>query len=314
MSTLSLPPLPVCPKDDAVQLHQSFKWLGCDAKAVISIVAHRDATQRSLIQHEYKQLYSEDLLKRLANELHGRLETAVLMWMHDPVGRDALVIRKGLLPAVIDLCAATEVICSRTPSQIQLIKETYQYKFRVSLEQDIGKRTSGHHKKLLLAYVTTPRYEGFEVDMEMAKKDTKDLHEAGEKIWAADDKTFIRIFSERSRAQLAATCTAYQEMYGGPLEKVLKHKTSGKVQHGLLTILKCCINPAEYFAKVLRRAMKHNNDLTLMRVIVTRTEYDMQYIKAEYLKKYKKTLDGVVHSATSGYYRTFLLALLGPKC
>ncbi|XP_039060518.1 annexin D5-like [Hibiscus syriacus] len=314
MSTLSLPPVPVFPKDDAVQIHQAFKWLGCDAKAVISIIAHRDATQRSLIQHEYKELYSEDLLKRLASELHGRLETAMLMWMHDPVGRDAIVIRKGLLPAVIDLCAATEVICSRTPSQIQLIKETYQYKFGVSIEQDIGKHTSGHHKKLLVAYVTTPRYEGFEVDMEMAMKDAKDMYEAGEKRWVADDKTFIRILSERSSAQLAATCTAYHDLYGGPLQKVVKGKTSGKLQHGLLTILKCSLNPAEYFAKVLRKAMKNSDDLTLMRVIVTRTENDMQYVKAEYLRKYKKTLDDAVHSATSGHYRTFLLALLGPKC
>ncbi|GMI71495.1 ANNEXIN ARABIDOPSIS THALIANA 5, annexin 5 [Hibiscus trionum] len=314
MSTLSLPPVPICPKADAVQLHRAFKGLGCDAKAVINIVAHRDAAQRSLIQHEYKELYSEDLLKRLTSELHGRLETAMLMWMHDPAGRDALVVRKGLLPAVIDLDAATEVICSRTPSQIQLIKEHYQFKFGVSLEQDIGKHTSSHHKKLLLAYVGTLRYEGFEVDMEMAVKDAKDLYEAGEKRWGTDEKTFIRIFSERSGAHLATTSTVYQDMYGGSLEKAVKSKTYGKFQHGLLTILKCSVNPSEYFAKVLRKATKGNCDLTLMRVIVTRTEYDMQYIKAEYLRKYKKTLNDAVQSATSGHYRTFLLALLGQKC
>jgi len=49
-----------------------------------------------------------------------------------------------------------------------------------------------------------------------------------------------------------------------------------------------------------------------MRVIVTRAEIDLQYIKAEYLNNYKKPLDGAVHSVTSGHYRAFLLALLGP--
>jgi hypothetical protein len=55
------------------------------------------------------------------------------------------------------------------------------------------------------------------------------------------------------------------------------------------------------------------NDSTLIRVIVTRAEIDMQYIKAEYLKKYKKTLNDGVNSETSGHYRTFLLSLLGPN-
>ena len=47
--------------------------------------------------------------------------------------------------------------------------------------------------------------------------------------------------------------------------------------------------------QVLHKAMKGlgTDDTTLIRVIVTRTEIDMQYIKAEYLKKYKKTLNDV---------------------
>ena len=67
--------------------------------------------------------------------------------------------------------------------------------------------------------------------------------------------------------------------------------------------------------QVLRTAMKGlgTDDTTLIRVIVTRTEMDMQYIKAEYLRKYKKTLNDAVHSETSGHYRTFLLSLLGPN-
>ncbi|XP_039050553.1 annexin D5-like [Hibiscus syriacus] len=316
MSTLNFPPVPTSPRDDAVQLYRAFKGLGCDTAAVINILAHRDATHRSLIQHEYRTMYSEDLLKRLVSELHGKLETAVLLWMHDPAGRDAIVIRQGLLPDVTNLDAATEVICSRTPSQIQTIKQIYQSKFGVFLEQDIERHTSGDHKKLLLAYVSTPRYEGFEVDREMALKDVKDLYKAGEKRWGTDEKTFIRIFSERSRAQLAAISAAYRDMYGSSLKKAVKRETSGKFEDGLLTILRCSENPAKYFAKVLRKAMKGlgTDDTTLIRVIVTRTEIDMQYIKSEYLRKYKKTLNDAVHSETSGHYRTFLLALLGPNC
>ncbi|XP_021292264.1 annexin D5-like isoform X2 [Herrania umbratica] len=315
MSTLSVPPVPTSPRDDAIQLYRAFKGLGCDTAAVVNILAHRDAMQRSFIQQEYRAMYSDDLSKRLVSELSGKLETAVLLWMHDPAGRDAIVIRQALLADVTNLNAATEVICSRTLSQIQLIKQNYHSKFGVFLEQDIEGHTSGDHKKLLLAYVSTSRYEGLEVDREMALKDAKALYKAGEKKLGTDEKTFIRIFSERSRAQLGAISSVYHDMYGGSLKKAVKSETSGKFEHGLLTILKCSENPAKYFAKVLHKAMKGlgTDDTTLIRVIVTRTEMDMQYIKAEYLRKYKKTLNDAVHSETSGHYRTFLLSLLGPN-
>lgn len=53
------------------------------------------------------------------------------------------------------------------------------------------------------------------------------------------------------------------------------------------------------------------DDPTLIRVIVARAEFDMQYIKSEYRNKYGKSLHDAVHSDTSGNYRTFLLSLLG---
>lgn len=72
----------------------------------------------------------------------------------------------------------------------------------------------------------------------------------------------------------------------------------------------CIINK---YLKVLHKAMEGmgTDDSTLIRVIVTRAEIDMQYIKAEYQNKYGKSLHDAVHSETSGHYRTFLLSLLG---
>lgn len=77
--------------------------------------------------------------------------------------------------------------------------------------------------------------------------------------------------------------------------------------------LTCSIlNP---FPQALRKAMKGlgTNDTALIRVVVTRAEIDMQYIKAEYHKKYHKQLSEAIHSETSAHYRTFLLALVGPN-
>ncbi|MCL7052044.1 hypothetical protein MKW94_004276, partial [Papaver nudicaule] len=165
---------------------------------------------------------------------------------------------------------------------------------------------------LLLAYINTVRYEGLEVDRTMAERDAKSLFKAGEKKMGTDEKTFIHIFSGASRAHLAAVSAAYRNVYGS-LKKAVKSEMSGKFEFGLLTILKCAENPAKYFAKELYKSMKGlgTTDSTLIRIVVTRTEIDMQYIKAEYHKKFRKSLADAIHSETSSHYRTFLLSLVG---
>lgn len=70
--------------------------------------------------------------------------------MNDPVGRDALIVKQGLSSESLNLEAATEVICSRTPSQIQQFKQIYHARFGVYLEHDIGRYTSGDHKNVIL--------------------------------------------------------------------------------------------------------------------------------------------------------------------
>lgn len=67
--------------------------------------------------------------------------------MYDPPGRDAAIVRQAL-SANIDVKAATEVICSRTPSQIQHFKQLYYARFGAYLEHDIEYQTSGDHKKV----------------------------------------------------------------------------------------------------------------------------------------------------------------------
>jgi len=269
--------------------------------------------QRGYFLHEYKTMYSEELSRRVSSELSGNHKKAMSLWILDPAGRDATVLREALSVESLDLRAATDIICSRTPSQLQIMKQTYYAKFGTYLEHDIGQQATGDHQKILLAYVGIPRYEGPEVDPTIVTHDAKDLYKAGEKKLGTDEKTFIRIFTERSWAHLAAVASAYHHMYDRSLEKVVKNETSGNFEVALITILRCAENPAKYFAKALRKSMKGlgTDDKTLIRIVVTRTEIDMQYIKAEYYKKYKKPLADAIHSETSGSYRTFLLSLVG---
>ncbi|XP_027362003.1 annexin D5-like [Abrus precatorius] len=313
MSTLTVPPLIPTPREDAVKLHKAFKGIGCDTSKVIKILSHRNSEQRSLIQQEYETTYSELLSKRISSELHGNVKKALLLWLHDPGSRDAYVAKRALTAKVVDNQAITEIICSRTPSQLRRLKEVYLSTYHSNLEGDIESQTSGDHKKLLLAYVSTPRYEGPELDTVIVQQDAEQLYKSGEKRFGTDEKMFIKIFSERSSTHLAAVDSAYKALYDHSLEKAVKKETSGSFKKSLLTILRCATDPAMYFAKILRKSMKGvgTDDSRLIRVIVTRTEIDMYHIKIAYYKRYEKPLTHAVRSDTSGNYKDFLLQLLG---
>ncbi|KAH9794361.1 hypothetical protein WN944_011383 [Citrus x changshan-huyou] len=310
MSTLTIPPVIPTAREDAMNLHKAFKGLGCDSGTIINILAHRDSQQVELITQEYDNKYSDVLRKRLSSELHGDFKRAVCLWVREPPARDANVLKRALRATVTDFKAATDVICSRTPAQLRQLKQVYLINCGARLEHDIESATYGDHKKLLLGYVNTTRYEGPEIDKFLVEDDAKAINKG------RDNSFFIRIFTERSKAHMSALISTYKSMFGKPLEHAIKKETSGNLMYGLLTILRFVENPAMHFAKLLRKAMKGfgTDDSTLIWIIVTRAEVDMRYIKAAYINKYGKTLNEAVHSETSGYYRTFLLALLGPNC
>lgn len=313
MSTISTPSIIPNPVQDCADLYRAFKGFGCDEKKVIEILCHRNYVQRHELRVAYRSLYSDDLLHRLKSELRGNLERAVLLWMEDAPERDAIIIRDALKGWGTKDLALIELICTRTGSQLQAIRHAYNTRFQRSLDDDIASDTSGDYKKLLLAYLNNHRPETPQVNMQLAQADCRELFRAGEGRLGTDEAAIIFILSSRSSAQLNACFNMYKQIYGHDIEKAMKRETSGNFLNALRAIIKCVHYPAKYFAKVLYKSMKGmgTDDATLIRVVVTRAEIDMQYIKSEFVRKYKKSLEEMISSDTSGSYKKFLLALIG---
>ena len=55
------------------------------------------------------------------------------------------------------------------------------------------------------------------------------------------------------------------------------------------------------------------DDDSMIRIIVTRSEIDMEQVKLEYEKRYNQTLAEAIKGDTSGDYRLLLLCLIGEK-
>ncbi|XXG41409.1 hypothetical protein AAC387_Pa01g1873 [Persea americana] len=315
MATLTVPqPLP-SPYVDAENLRKACQGWGTDEKVIISILGHRDSTQRKLIMLAYEELYQENLIDRLKSELSGDFEKAVIRWMLDPVDRDAVMANVAVKNFVTpDIRVILEIACVRSPSELLAVKQAYHSLYKRSLEEDVAMHTTGDFHKLLVALVSTYRYDGDEIDSSLALSEAKILHNAiKEKAFGHEE--IIRILSTRSKAQVNATFNCYKDEYGASITKGLMGDPEDDFLAALRVVVRCIRSPHKYFAKVLNDAVNKQgaDEDALTRVIVTHAEKDLNNIIELYFKRNSISLNHAVANHSSGDHKAFLLTLLGAE-
>lgn len=94
---------------------------------------------------------------------------------------------------------------------------------------------------------------------------------------------------------------------------MISKELSGDLKRSFKAIIRSLRNRPYFFAKCLRKAMKGmgTNDRALIRGLTTRAEFDLAQVAQMFQAKYKKSLAQNVRSETSGYYRDFLMAIMG---
>ncbi|XP_009395142.2 annexin-like protein RJ4 [Musa acuminata AAA Group] len=311
MATLAIPhPVPSA-AEDAEHIRKAVQGWGTDEKALILVLAHRDAAQRKHIQLAYEEMYNENLIKRLESELTGHFERAVYRWIFDPIEREA-VMAYVALKKTFNYQVIIEIACVNSSKELLAVKEAYHARYKHSLEEDVAAHTVGDFRKLLVALVSTYRYGGDEIDISLAKSEARILQDVIKQKKLNHEET-IRILGTRSKAQLNATFNCYREDYGTPIEESLAGEDPNEFASALRMAIGCIVNPQPYFVEVLHDALSKpdTDEDTLTRVIVTHAEKDLRGIKEMYQSRNNVPLEQAVRQKTSGDYKTFLLALIG---
>lgn len=185
--------------------------------------------------------------------------------------------------------------------------------YHMNLENSIQSETSGYFARLLTSLCNAGRDESTHVDPAQAAQDAQALYAAGEGRMGTDETTFNMIMCRRNFAQIKLICQEYEKLTGHTLESAIKREFSGDIEDGLVALVRCCNDRAEFFARRLHKAMSGfgTNDDQLIRLLVTRADIDLQDIKVAFERKYNKSLRSWIKGEASGYYEKALLAIIG---
>uniref|UniRef100_A0A8I3S1T1 Annexin n=2 Tax=Canis lupus familiaris TaxID=9615 RepID=A0A8I3S1T1_CANLF len=262
---------------DVQRLLRAIAGQGVDCSAIMGVLTNRTREQRQLICRAFQERTQQDLLKSLQAALSGNLERIVIALLQSAAQFDAQELRTALKNSGPAEDVALEILATRSAPHLQECLTVYKQNFQVEAEEDIKSETSDILQELLLALAkgVRDRYSGI-IDYNLVEQDVQALKQAEA---PSTEGTWVLIFTQRN------------------LEHLIR-----------ASVIK---NTPLYFADKLHQALQDikPNYQVLMRILISRSETDLLSIRAEFKKKFGKSLYSSLQDAVKGDCRSALLAL-----
>jgi len=298
-------------EQDCEALHGAMKGLGTDEDVITELITNRSNAQRQEVREKYSQMFGKKIEDALKDELGGHYEDIVVALFKETTEFDASELHHAIKGAGTSENVLIEILCSRTNEQIECIKEVYKQLYDADLAEDIQGDTSGSFGNLMFSLVQAQRCEDDGVDEGLANDDANALLDAGEAQWGTEESRFNVILATRSFHQLIHTFEQYQSISEKSIEEAIESEMSGDIKEAMLAIVKCVRCKSKYYAERLYKSMKGlgTDDRTLIRIMVSRSEVDLEHIKAHFESTYEKTLEDFINDDCTGDYRKVLIHL-----
>ena len=280
---------------------------------LIEIVSHRSNAQRQNIVQAYYNHYNINILDDLKTELSGHFKEAVIALFYTPIDYDCFQLYKAMKGLGTNEDTLIEILATRSNNTINAIKARYPQMYGKELVRVVESDTSGFFRQILLELLKAERPNNPNPDQKQCEDCAKMLYDAESLKKEALQRTYILMFTQKSREEFALISKIYYQWYSKTFLDAIKSNFSGDVRKVLKAIAYALLSPSEYFAYRINKAIKGfgTNDTILIRVLVSRDEIDINRIKRYYKQLYTKELYDAVSEDVSGDYKNLLLALIG---
>ena len=300
------------PAQDAKMLNEALKKPR-NINTLIEIVTHRSNEQRQQIRKEYNTLYQIDLLEEFNKNLTSNFKETISALFLPPVDYDCYQIFKSVEGLSTNEDTLIEIIASRSNEELNQIKQRFFQIYNKDLIELVRSKTSGHLQKILIALLQADRPSNITPNEQNCIESAKRLFDSQSSNKEALYSSFVYVFTNKSREELALICKIYYNTYSKTLSEIVETSFSGNGRRVLKAIIYSLLSPSEYFAYRINKALSSFiiNDNILIRVLVSRDEIDIYRIKRYYIEKYNISLYDHIKEKTSGDYRNLLLSLIG---
>lgn len=271
--------------------------------------------ERQIIADEYKIKYKKTVFDEI-NSLISDKDTKyiVTLMFYNYYELDARILHKAFKEGKRDEKAIVEIFASRPHWYLQIVDEEYKKIYGISLKDDLLKEKKCDFITFLLCILSTPRSKTNSIkNQKQAADAAQEIIKKGLKKYGTDVELFKGLFMKRSREDLIMISREFKSMEKKKrnLYDAVDDACPKATRELLKAIIFAVVIPSHYFAYLLKKSIVGlgTDEETLSRVLVTRHEIDMDFIRNYYKLETKNELIDDIKGDTSGSYQKICIKL-----
>ena len=278
--------------------------------SILDIITQNNLKNRLLIARFYKANYGISLFDEINSKIGGDFGYCVAQMFFSPLEFCIHHLIRGLDKS--NECVI-EQLTSKTDEELKIIEDAYNKKTGKDLKNEIKKIFKGAVCKNLLNLWDIKRKYNIKPDKKECENLANILAKHTPKDWVENENIFKDIFIKRSPEELILIARYYLKETGFNLLDEIEGKTDGNTKILLREIFYNNLMPQELFAEKIYLSIKGmgTDEEKLSRVLVSRSDLDIDEIKNIYKNKYNVDLKEDIINDTSGIYQKLCLYLIG---
>ena len=285
------------------QVENMKNWIQNKEKTkLVEFICKLSNEDRQKFKEIYLANYGTELTKELESLLSGDVKNLILGLMKTSVEFDAEKIYLSMKGAGTDEEVLSEMIATRPSRQLVKIKEKYPEIYDETLEKAIEGDTSSYYKKILIAMIQGGRSDNPYPNSQKMKEIVEKLKDDDENV----KENFLSYLITCSYGEICTICREYEKAYGKNILEGIKDKFSSDEYNFFDMLLNHISDPGKFFAEKIHGFKSKD----LIRIIVSRSEENLDEIKDAYRELYNVELIDDIKGQTEGDFQIGLSILL----